>query len=44
MRIAARRVLPLLLTAGLFFFVLRRIPYQRLLAAMAYTKLWWGLR
>jgi hypothetical protein len=34
MRFAARRVLPLLLTAGLLYFVLRRIPYQRLLAVL----------
>ena len=34
MRRAARRVLPLLLTAGFFYVVLRRIPYQRLLAAL----------
>ena len=34
MRPAARRVLPLLLTAGLFYVVLRRIPYQRLLAVL----------
>lgn len=30
----ARRVLPLLLTAGFFYLVLRRIPYERLLAAL----------
>jgi hypothetical protein len=34
MRRAARRVLPLLLTAGFLYFVLRRIPYERLLAAL----------
>ncbi len=34
MRRAARRVLPLLLTAGLLYVVLRRIPYERLLAAL----------
>lgn len=34
MRCAARRVLPLLLTAGFFYVVLRRIPYERLLAAL----------
>lgn len=34
MRRAARRVLPLLLTAGFFYVVLRRIPYQRLLTAL----------
>src|SRR5437870_12873979 len=31
---AARRVLPLLVTAGFFYVVLRRIPYQRLLTAL----------
>ncbi|PYR28428.1 MAG: hypothetical protein DMF92_14195, partial [Acidobacteria bacterium] len=34
MRHAARRVLPVLLTAGFFYVVLRHIPYQRLLAAL----------
>ncbi len=34
MRRAVRRVLPLLLTAGFFYVVLRRIPYQRLLAVL----------
>ena len=34
MRRAARRVLPVLLTAGFFYVVLRHIPYQRLLAAL----------
>ena len=34
MRHAARRVLPVLLTAGFFYIVLRHIPYQRLLAAL----------
>jgi hypothetical protein len=34
MRRATRRVLPLLLTAGFFYVVLRRIPYQRLLSAL----------
>jgi hypothetical protein len=34
MRRAARRVLPLLLTAGIFYVVLRHIPYQRLLATL----------
>jgi len=34
MRRAARRVLPLLVTAGFLYVVLRRIPYQRLLAAL----------
>src|SRR5437763_9013186 len=34
MRRAAHRVLPLLLTAGFFYVVLRGIPYQRLLAAL----------
>jgi Lysylphosphatidylglycerol synthase TM region len=34
MRRATRRVLPLLLTAVFFYVVLRRIPYQRLLAAL----------
>ena len=31
---ATRRIVPLLLTAGFFYVVLRRIPYQRLLAAL----------
>src|SRR3989442_6141789 len=34
MRRAIRRVLPILLTAGFFYVVLRRIPYERLLAAL----------
>src|SRR5687768_553903 len=34
MRRAVRRVLPLLITAGFFYLVLRCIPYQRLLAAL----------
>jgi hypothetical protein len=34
MRFAARRVLPLLLTAGFLYVVLRHIPYQRLLAVL----------
>src|SRR6185503_19123700 len=34
MRRAARRLVPLLITAGFFYVVLRRIPYQRLLAAL----------
>ena len=34
MRRAARRLVPLLVTAGFFYVVLRRIPYQRLSAAL----------
>ena len=31
----SRRILPLLVTAGFFYVVLRRIPYQRLVAALS---------
>jgi hypothetical protein len=34
MRGVARRILPLILTAGFFLLVFQRVPYQRLLTAL----------